>query len=166
MSHLHFTRHEIVPSILLCLRDSSTPLPVLAAQRTKIHAKSAPPPRIDARVPLRAAAIANRLMKADRTVRGSERRGGRARLNAPDSKSGIPLRVSGVRIPPSPPLKFHGPIHHASTRLTPKRATSSGSHLCFSSAGAQLSWQVPEHEQALRKQYKQIESMVLSLLLR
>ena len=32
------------------------------------------------------------------------RRGGRARLNAPDSKSGIPLRVSGVRIPPSPPL--------------------------------------------------------------
>jgi hypothetical protein len=106
MSHLHFTRHEIVPSILLCLRDSSTPLPVLAAQRTKIHAKSAPPPRIDARVPLRAAAIANRLMKADRTVRGSERRGGRARLNAPDSKSGIPLRVSGVRIPPSPPRIF------------------------------------------------------------
>jgi hypothetical protein len=42
-------------------------------------------------------------------VRGSarcmphKRRGGRARLNAPDSKSGILARVSGVRIPPSPP---------------------------------------------------------------
>jgi hypothetical protein len=32
------------------------------------------------------------------------RRGGRARLNAPDSKSGIVERLSGVRIPPSPPL--------------------------------------------------------------
>jgi hypothetical protein len=34
----------------------------------------------------------------------AERRGGRARLNAADSKSAIPLRVSGVRIPPSPPV--------------------------------------------------------------
>src|SRR6185437_3788512 len=33
-----------------------------------------------------------------------ERRGGRARLNAPDSKSGILARVSGVRISPSPPV--------------------------------------------------------------
>ena len=33
----------------------------------------------------------------------AKRRGGRARLNAPDSKSGILVRVSGVRIPPSPP---------------------------------------------------------------
>ena len=31
------------------------------------------------------------------------RRGGRARLNAPDSKSDIVARLSGVRIPPSPP---------------------------------------------------------------
>ena len=31
------------------------------------------------------------------------RRGGRARLNAPDSKSGVLARVPGVRIPPSPP---------------------------------------------------------------
>ena len=33
----------------------------------------------------------------------NERRGGRARLNAPDSKSDIVARLSGVRIPPSPP---------------------------------------------------------------
>ena len=31
------------------------------------------------------------------------RRGGRAWSNAPDSKSGVPARVPGVRIPPSPP---------------------------------------------------------------
>ena len=41
-----------------------------------------------------AAGYVNRIVK---------RRGGRARLNAPDSKSGILVRVSGVRIPPSPP---------------------------------------------------------------
>jgi hypothetical protein len=35
-----------------------------------------------------------------------KRRGGRARLNAPDSKSGIVVRLSGVRIPPSPPLSL------------------------------------------------------------
>ena len=34
------------------------------------------------------------------------RRGGRARLNAPDSKSDIVARLSGVRIPPSPPCIF------------------------------------------------------------
>jgi hypothetical protein len=32
------------------------------------------------------------------------RRGGRARLNAPDSKSDIGVSLSGVRIPPSPPF--------------------------------------------------------------
>src|ERR1035437_4146215 len=31
------------------------------------------------------------------------RRGGRARLNAPDSKSDVVARLPGVRIPPSPP---------------------------------------------------------------
>jgi hypothetical protein len=34
------------------------------------------------------------------------RRGGRARLNAPDSKSDIVARLSGVRIPPSPPASL------------------------------------------------------------
>src|ERR1035438_1642618 len=34
----------------------------------------------------------------------TKRRGGRARLNAPDSKSDIVARLSGVRIPPSPPI--------------------------------------------------------------
>jgi hypothetical protein len=41
--------------------------------------------------------------KAVCNERLTKRRGGRARLNAADSKSAIPLRVSGVRIPPSPP---------------------------------------------------------------
>jgi hypothetical protein len=35
---------------------------------------------------------------------GLQRRVGRARLNAPDSKSDIVARLSGVRIPHSPPL--------------------------------------------------------------
>jgi hypothetical protein len=39
--------------------------------------------------------------------------GGRARFNAPDSKSGWPARVTGVQIPPCPPFlkgsKFHVP---------------------------------------------------------
>src|SRR5262249_25260422 len=34
------------------------------------------------------------------------RRGGRAWSIAPDSKSGVPARVPGVRIPPSPPTIF------------------------------------------------------------
>jgi hypothetical protein len=38
-----------------------------------------------------------------RDVFYQKRRGGRARLNAPDSKSGIGVTLSGVRIPPSPP---------------------------------------------------------------
>ena len=33
-------------------------------------------------------------------------RGGRARSNAPDLKSGEGLNLPGVRIPPSPPLYF------------------------------------------------------------
>ena len=37
---------------------------------------------------------------------GAPRRGGGARSNAPDSKSGVPLRVPWVRIPPSPPLSL------------------------------------------------------------
>jgi hypothetical protein len=36
------------------------------------------------------------------------RRGGRARLNAADSKSAVLERVPGVRIPPSPPYLFPG----------------------------------------------------------
>src|SRR6185437_15855924 len=41
----------------------------------------------------------NRLIRSE----FPRRRGGRARLNAPDSKSGIGVTLSGVRIPPSPP---------------------------------------------------------------
>lgn len=43
-----------------------------------------------------------------RDVFYQKRRGGRARLNAPDSKSGIPSRVSGVQIPLSPPCDGSG----------------------------------------------------------
>ena len=38
-----------------------------------------------------------------RSAKFKKRRGGRARLKALDSKSSLPVRVTGVRIPPSPP---------------------------------------------------------------
>jgi hypothetical protein len=41
---------------------------------------------------------------------GLQRRVGRARLNAPDSKSDIVARLSGVRIPHSPPLALSADI--------------------------------------------------------
>ena len=45
------------------------------------------------------------------------RRVGRARLNAPDSKSDIVARLSGVRIPHSPPATFQPPYNQCLNRL-------------------------------------------------
>src|ERR1039458_6411081 len=47
------------------------------------------------------------------------RRGGRARLNAPDSKSDVLARVPGVRIPPSPPYKLNE-INQVSSYIWPE----------------------------------------------
>jgi hypothetical protein len=43
-------------------------------------------------------------VKSNSAILHHLRRGGRARLKALDSKSSLPERVTGVRIPPSPPI--------------------------------------------------------------
>jgi hypothetical protein len=57
-------------------------------------------------------------------IRG-QRRGGRARLNAPDSKSDIGVSLSGVRIPPSPPATFRAMVLANFTRNSAHTSTVS-----------------------------------------
>src|ERR1035438_225647 len=54
------------------------------------------------------------------------RRGGRARLNAPDSKSDVLARVPGVRIPPSPPSSRCKLLREAESLVPHRRVAAPG----------------------------------------
>ncbi len=69
-------------------------------------------------------------------ARVPSRRAGRARLNAADSKSAIPLRVSGVRIPRSPPYFLQRHRSRFKTYSHARSTSSTASHDQLALSGA------------------------------
>ena len=76
----------------------------------------------------------------------------RERLNRPDSKSGIPLRVSWVRIPPSPPL--------------PCRETAIGRPQARKAPSSRAIFQMPSEPRRLGDTSKAVSERLLSLITR